>query len=118
MKPIIFSTPMVQAILDGKKTQTRRVIKIDDAPENWNISIAGTSIVRRPNRMMLSCHVMQQATFCGCGKRGVSGLGLLIKGYIFTRRMSNRKTKFINTLSIKTNGVHQSLCRAKLPGYF
>ncbi len=46
MKPILFSTPMVQAILDGKKTQTRRVIKIDDAPENWNISIAGTSIVR------------------------------------------------------------------------
>jgi hypothetical protein len=46
MKPIIFSAPMVQAILDGKKTQTRRVIKIDDAPENWKISIAGTSIVR------------------------------------------------------------------------
>jgi hypothetical protein len=46
MKPILFSAPMVRAILDGRKTQTRRVIKIDDAPENWKISIAGTSIVR------------------------------------------------------------------------
>ena len=46
MKPIIFSTPRVQAILEGSKTQTRRVITIDDAPENWKISIAGTSIVR------------------------------------------------------------------------
>jgi len=46
MKPIIFSTPMVKAILEGRKTQTRRVIKVDDDPENWKISIEGTSIVR------------------------------------------------------------------------
>jgi hypothetical protein len=45
-KPILFNTPMTRAILDDRKTATRRVIKIDDAPENWNISIAGTSIVR------------------------------------------------------------------------
>ena len=44
MKPILFNTQMVRAILDGRKTVTRRVIKNKDIINAWDMELDGRPI--------------------------------------------------------------------------
>jgi len=72
-RPILFSGPMVSAILDGRKTQTRRVIKpqpvkIDGGvpyrdPPKWGNGKPGTAIYRCPYGMR-GDRLWVRETFC------------------------------------------------------
>ena len=72
MKPIIFSTPMVQAILDGKKTQTRRVVnpqpdrffEVCDTPGNYHLYDVEWGLGRIYPKYQVGDILWVRETFC------------------------------------------------------
>lgn len=60
-RPILFSGPMVRAILDGRKTQTRRVVKFPIYDRGFGCEISGSE---------LNGELVQDPGLCPYGKPG------------------------------------------------
>ena len=62
--PILFSTDMVKAILEGRKTQTRRTVKPQPADiDEMGLGISG-------DKAAIQCNELQKVIKCPYGKKG------------------------------------------------
>ena len=68
IKPILFSTPMIRALLDGRKTQTRRVVKVQPNTRHYQIEFEG-GFLKEYSRVA-GCWYLERKQPCPYGKVG------------------------------------------------
>lgn len=126
-KPMLFSGAMVQALLDGRKTQTRRVIKPQPAriDHGWNWEPLNRSWNDEPNDPYRNPKLATTAMACEC-PYGAIGDRLWVKETfsiwdhsidsleIAFREGWPEASKFIETRA-KPNGLHHKKLDGKKP---
>lgn len=91
-RPILFSTPMVQAILKGEKAQTRRtrgLNRMNEAPDNWKLYVGDfyTDKKGRLNQKFFNKHGHSDHAICPYGQPG---------DLLYVRETWNKANDFID----------------------
>lgn len=114
---ILFSTPMVQAIIAGRKTQTRRVIKPQPSPEPARIKNWGEHFGWMPESPSGKVGIFQPHSYrCPYGKVGdVLWVRETFYAYGHWRKLDNGKFKFIDLTMDEVLGTSEGYLYAENP---